>query len=234
RRPDQPKLRNPKDLMRIVGKLIYPMIYTRPDLGQAVSRLARYSADPSDEHMAAAKQVLRYLKGTVDRGLVYKRGGLKDIRKGLVAFSDSDWASDPDDRKSTTGMAIFLGLCLVMWKSLKQPLVGLNTAESEYIALAYVVKHVLCERQQLKEIGFPQSGPTTIFVDNISAIHIAEGATKSSKFIDIRWHFIRDAIQAGHVQVVHISTEYNISDLFTKPLESPRFQTLREQLLGTQ
>ncbi|CAM9967928.1 unnamed protein product [Heterosigma akashiwo] len=171
------------------------MIYTRPDLGQAVSRLARYSADPS-EHMAAAKQVLRYLKGTVDRGLVYKRGGLKDIRKGLVAFSDSDWAADPDDRKSTTGMAIFLGLCLVMWKSLKQPLVGLNTAESEYIALAYVVKHVLCERQQLKEIGFPQSGPTTVFVDNISAIHIDEGATKSSKFIDIRWHFIRDAIQA--------------------------------------
>ncbi|CAM9969375.1 unnamed protein product, partial [Heterosigma akashiwo] len=220
--PDQPKLRNPKDLMRTVGKLIYPMIYTRPDLGQAVSRLARYSADPSGEHMARAKQVLRYLKGTVDRGA------------GLVEFSDSDWAADPDDRKSTTGMAIFLGLCLVMWKSLKQPLVGLNTAESEYIALAYVVKHVLCERQQLKEIGFPQSGPTTIFVDNISAIHIAEGATKSSKFIDIRWHFIRDAIQAGHVQVVHISTEYNISDLFTKPLESPRFQTLREQLLGTQ
>ncbi|CAM9988897.1 unnamed protein product [Heterosigma akashiwo] len=75
RRPDQPKLRNPKDLMRIVGKLIYPMIYTRPDLGQAVSRLARYSADPSDEHMAAAKQVLRYLKGTVDRGLVKRPEG---------------------------------------------------------------------------------------------------------------------------------------------------------------
>ncbi|CAM9829619.1 unnamed protein product [Heterosigma akashiwo] len=182
--------------------------------------------------MAAAKQVLRYLKGTVDHGLVYKRRAPEGHTKGLVAFFDSDWAADPDDRKSTTG--IFLGLCLVMWKSLKQPLVALATAESEYMALAYVVKHVLCERQQLKEIGFPQSGPTTVFVDNISAIHIAEGATKSSKFIDIRWHFIRNAIQAGHVQVVHISTEYNISDLFTKPLESPRFQTLREQLLGTQ
>uniref|UniRef100_A0A7S4D6I2 Reverse transcriptase Ty1/copia-type domain-containing protein n=1 Tax=Heterosigma akashiwo TaxID=2829 RepID=A0A7S4D6I2_HETAK len=233
RRSDQPAHKDPKMLQRIVGKLIFPMIFTRPDLSQAVLRLARYASDPTDDHMKAAKHTLRYVRGTVDRGLVYKRGGLKDIRKGLVAFSDSDWAADPDDRKSTTGMALFLGLCLIMWKSLKQPLVALSTAESEYIALAYTIKHVLLQRLQLCHVGYEQQGPTPVFVDNISAMHIAEGATKSSKFIDLRWHFIRDAIARGEVKVVHIDTEHNISDLFTKPLESPRFQMLREQLLGT-
>ncbi|CAN0136990.1 unnamed protein product [Heterosigma akashiwo] len=131
-------------------------------------------------------------------------------------------------------MAIFLGLCLIEWKSLKQSLVALSTAESEYIALTYtIIKHVLLQRVQLCHVGYEQQGPTPVFVNNISAMHIAEGATKSSKFIDLRWHFIRDAIARGEVKVVHIDTEHNISDLFTKPLGSPRFQMLREQLLGT-
>ncbi|CAM9717592.1 unnamed protein product, partial [Heterosigma akashiwo] len=134
-------------------------------------------------------------------------------------FSDSDWASDLDDRKSTTGYCIFIGLCLVAWKALKQDLTALSSTKAEYVALAFTCQVILFFRDLLKEIGFEQSGPTTISVDNLSAQFIAEGATsKKSKFIKLKFHFIRDCIAKGLVRVIHIPSEENLADLFTKPL----------------
>ncbi|CAM9709115.1 unnamed protein product [Heterosigma akashiwo] len=211
----------------VVGKLLYPANLTRPDLSPAVGRLARYMVNPGARHMAMAKRTLRYLKGTTDHGLLYRRGGVTDMSRALVAFSDSDWASDLDDRKSTTGYCIFIGLCLVAWKALKQDLTALSSTKAEYVALAFTCQVILFFRDLLKEIGFEQSGPTTIFVDNLSAQFIAEGATsKKCKFIEIKFHFIRDCIAKGLVRVIHISSEENLADLFTKPLGSPRFQEI--------
>ena len=176
--------------------------------------------------MAMVKRTLRYLKGTSDQGLLYRWGDVTDMSRALFAFSDSDWASDLDDRKSTTGYCIFIGLCLVAWKALKQDLTALSTPHAEYVALAFTCQVILFFRDMLKEIGFERSGPTTIFVDNLSAKYIAEGVTKKSKFIDIKFHFIRDCVAKGLVKVIHIPSEENLADLFTKPLGNPRFQEL--------
>ena len=174
--------------------------------------------------MAMVKRTLRYLKGTSDQGLLYRWGDVTDMSRALFAFSDSDWASDLDDRKSTTGYCIFIGLCLVAWKALKQDLTALSTPHAGYVVLAFTCQVILFFRDMLKEIGFEQSGPTTIFVDNLSAKYIA--VTKKSKFIDIKFHFIRDCVAKGLVKVIHIPSEENLADLFTKPLGNPRFQEL--------
>jgi len=213
-----------------VGKLLYPANKTRPDLSTAVCRLTRYMAYPGAPQMKALKQILRYLRRTQDYVLVYRRGPIKDIRRALVAFSDADFASDPDDRKSTTGFAIFLGLCLVAWASVKQGLNALSTPESEYMALAFCIQMVLHLRGLLEELGFGQEGPTIVYVDNISAMYIADGATKRSRFIDQRFHYIRDAITSGRITLIHVPSESNLADLFTKPLGSPEFQQIVAQL----
>ncbi|CAM9933680.1 unnamed protein product, partial [Heterosigma akashiwo] len=202
----------------VVGKLLYPANLTRPDLSPAVGRLARYMDNPGARHMAMVKRTLRYLKGTSDQGLLYRQGDVTDMSRALFAFSDSDWASDLDDRKSTTGHCIFIGLCLVAWKALKQDLAALSTPHAEYVALVFTCQVILFFRDMLKEIGFEQSGPTTIFVDSLSAKYTAEGVTKKSKFIDIKFHFIRDCVAKGLVKVIHIPSEENLADLFTKPL----------------
>ncbi|CAN0135195.1 unnamed protein product, partial [Heterosigma akashiwo] len=200
----------------VVGKLLYPANLTRPDLSPAVGRLALHA-----RHMAMAKRTLRYLKGTTDHGLLYRAVSLTCPK--AVAFSDSDWASDLDDRKSTTGYCIFIGLCLVAWKALKQDLTALSSTKGGVRCPCLHLPGDPFFRDLLKEIGFEQSGPTTIFVDNLSAQFIAEGATsKKCKFIEIKFHFIRDCIAKGLVRVIHISSEENLADLFTKPLGSPR------------
>ena len=176
-----------------VGKLLYPANLTRPDLSPTVGCLARYMDNPgAHQNMAMVKRTLCYLKGTTDRGLLYRRGAVTDMSRALVAFSDSDL----DDHRSTTGYCTFLGECLIAWKAIKQDITALSSTHAEYVALAFTRQFVLFLRDLLKEIGFAQSEATTIFVDNISAIHIAEGATKKSKFIDIKFHFIRDNCSA--------------------------------------
>ena len=97
-RNDEPA--NPRKFRETVGNLLYATKSTRPDISWSVSRLSQHLADPKKKHMIMAKQVLRYLKGTINNELVYKRS---DKPLELFSYSDSDWASNPEDRKSTTG-----------------------------------------------------------------------------------------------------------------------------------
>jgi hypothetical protein len=141
-----------------VGKLLYPANKTRPDLSTSVGRLTRYMATPGQPQKKAAKRVCRYLRSTQDYVLVYQCGPIKDVRRALVAFSDADdFASDPDDRKSTTGYAIFLGTTyLVAWMS--------TANKAEYMALATTTQMVLHLQGLPEELSFGQVGATTYSV----------------------------------------------------------------------
>ncbi|KAL6178293.1 hypothetical protein ACLB2K_049811 [Fragaria x ananassa] len=116
---------------QVVGSLMY-LTATRPDLMYIVCLISRYMASPTEGHLFAAKRVLRYLKGTLEYGVFYERKGAVE----LVAYTNSDYASDCDDRKSTSGYVFKLSGGAVAWSSKKQPIVTLSTTEAEYVAAA--------------------------------------------------------------------------------------------------
>jgi len=124
---------NPTEYMSIIGSLRY-IINTRPDLAYAVGVVSRYMEAPGKEHWAAVKHILRYLKGTLGYGYKYDKGA--ELKPILVGYSDSDFAGDVEDRKSTTGIGYFLGSSLVTWASQKQRIVALSSCEAEYVAVA--------------------------------------------------------------------------------------------------
>jgi hypothetical protein len=216
----------------LLGSLMYMMTSTRPDLTVSVSLLSQFMSNPSSQHWESGKKVIRYLKGTSNLALCFKP--LKDIDTSdvITAFSDSDWAKDPSDRKSYSGYAVYIGDCLISWKCKKQTAVALSTAEAEYMALALVTTEVVWLRNLLEEIGLPQSKPTTIFCDNKSAIHMATNDVigPKTKHISIKHHFLRDMIANDFITLQYIPSAENVADFMTKPLLGQRFLKFRNQL----
>jgi hypothetical protein len=161
---------------------------SRPDLANAVGVLAQFASNPGPEHWKALKHVFAYLKGTVDYKLTYKPSQ-KHVMT-LRGYVDADYAGCLDTRRSTSGYAFFLGDCLVCWSSKKQSVVALSTTEAEYIAGVHGGKEAVWLRQFLKELGFPVTGPTTLLVDNQSAIAVSKNPKHHSriKHINIANH----------------------------------------------
>lgn len=213
---------------QVVGSLMY-LTATRPDLMYGVSLISRFMSCPTEQHWSAAKRLLRYLKGTTDLGIFYKKGDCKQ----LTAYSDSDFAGDLDDRKSTTGCVFMFNSGAVSWSSKKQPVVSLSTTEAEYIAAASCACQCVWLRRVLTELGYVQEECTTILCDNSSTIKLSKNPVLHgrSKHIDIRFHFLRELVRDGVVDLRHCNTQDQIADIMTKPLRLEVFLKLRS-LLG--
>ena len=211
----------------LVGSLLYAAVATRPDIAQAVSVVAKYTATPSEAHMTAARRILKYLKGTSSMSLVYRREG-----GDLHAYSDADWAGDQDDRRSTTGNVMLLAGAAISWLSKKQPSVALSTTGAEYIALSQCAQEIVWVRRLLHEIGKSSEFPTKVFEDNQGAIKLAgnPGSSKRTRHIDIRFHFTREAIEEGVIELVYCNTTEMTADLLTKPIPRQQFEKLRQKL----
>ncbi|CAL9017140.1 unnamed protein product [Prunus brigantina] len=212
---------------QIVGSLLY-LTATRPDIMFAASLLARFMHGPTRKHMGTAKRVLRYVQGTTDYGIVYKKG--KEAR--LIGYCDSDWAGSEDDMKSTSGYAFNLGSGVFSWASIKQNSVALSTAEAEYVSAAEATAQAIWLRFVLSDFGEEQVGATTILCDNTSAIAITKNPVHHHKtrHINRRFHFIRDALQNGEIDLLYCKTEEQTADIFTKALAKDRFEYLRRKL----
>ncbi|CAM8927908.1 unnamed protein product [Rhodiola kirilowii] len=210
----------------MIGSLLY-LTASRPDIMFSVCQCARFQAEPRESHVKAVKRILRYLKGTEKLVLWYPR--VKSL--SLEGFTDADFAGDRTDRKSTSGMAQFLGSCLVSWGSKKQNSVALSTAEAEYIAAAACCAQVLWLRNQLSDFNlyFDQ---VPIFCDNTSAISIAKNPVQhgKSKHIEIKHHFLRDCVEKELVSINFCRSEDQVADIFTKSLHKDPFEKLRMEL----
>ncbi|PRQ17740.1 putative RNA-directed DNA polymerase [Rosa chinensis] len=213
---------------QIVGSLMY-LTATRPDLMYVVSLISRFMSSPTELHMQAAKRVLRYLKGTINLGVLYRRNG----EEKLEAFTDSDYAGDVDDRKSTSGYIFMFSDGAVSWSSKKQPVVTLSTTEAEFIAAAYCACQGVWMRRIFKRLGHTQRGCTTVYCDNSSTIKLSKNPVMHgrSKHIDVRFHFLRQLTNDGIVELVYCNTQDQIADAMTKPLKLDVFEKLRD-LLG--
>ena len=128
----------------IVGGLRY-LVHTRPDIAFVVGYLNRFMEDPREDHWAAVKRLLRYVKGTVNHGIIFPKTG--GSRLQLTVFSDADMAGDIDRRRSTSGVLVFLGSAPISWLSLKQKMVALSTCEAEYVAAATAACQVVWLRR---------------------------------------------------------------------------------------
>ncbi|KAJ9536752.1 LOW QUALITY PROTEIN: hypothetical protein OSB04_un000056 [Centaurea solstitialis] len=210
----------------MIGSLLY-LTASRPDIMYSTCLCARYQAEPKESHLTAVKRIFRYLKGTPNMGLWYS----KDSGFDLTAYSDSDFAGCKIDRKSTTGGCHLLGGKLVSWTSKKQNSVSTSTAEAEYVAAGICCAQVLWLRNQLQDYDI-QLSKIPIYCDNTSAIAIANNPVLHSKtkHIEVRYHFIRDHVMNGDIELHFVPTEYQLADLFTKPLDVTRFNMLLSEL----
>ena len=166
---DGGKLADREQYQRLVGKLIY-LAHTRPDIAYAVGVVSQFMQNPQVEHLSAVLRIVRYLKGSLDRGIMFKRNGNLEIQ----AYTDADWASNPNDRRSTAGYFMLVGGNLVTWRSKKQKVVALSSAEAEFRGIARGIAEVLWLRKLMTEIGFPQGGACRLLCDNKAAISISE------------------------------------------------------------
>ena len=210
----------------IVGSLLYLSTKTRPDIAYAVGSVARFCARPTQQHWVALKRILRYLKGTSNYGLSYKG----DVGGEITGYSDADWAGNITDRKSTSGYVFMQAGAAISWKSRKQSCVALSTAEAEYIALSAAVQEALWLQQLTSDLFNTHAKAMTIFEDNQSTIALAKSQHTHgrTKHVDIKYHFIRDEVEAGQIKISYCPTEDMIGDMFTKGLAIQKFQKFRE------
>jgi hypothetical protein len=212
---------------QLVGRLLY-LTHTRPDLSFVVGLVARYMKTPHESHWKETKRILCYAHGTVQFGIHYISGGTPL----LVGFTDLDWVSDPDDRKSTAGYAFSLGSGPVTWACKKQHAISLSLAEAEYRATVNASQEALWLRQILLEFGFQHQHPTSLWCDNQSAINLAKDHVQHQrrKHIELHMHFIRNLIHDQVIEVLFFPTEDQVADIFTKSLIEAKFSKLQSML----
>ena len=214
---------------RAIGCLRY-LLHTRPDLSYAVGMASRFMEKPIVMHQKAVKQILRYLQGTLEYGLVYTQENKTEV---LVGYSNSDHAGDVVGRRSTAGMAFYLNDSLITWNSHKEKTVALSSCESEFMAATAAARQGLWLRSLLVEITDKPPQSVKMFVDNNSAIALMKNPVfhGRSKHIDVKYHFIRECVERGQFQVKRVCTEGQRADALTKALPAVKLGIMRH-LLG--
>jgi len=206
---------NKERYQRLVGRLIY-LCHTRPDISYAVSVVSRYMHDPRSGHLDAVYRILRYLKSSPGKGLMFKSHGHLNVE----GYCDADWASCLDDRRSTSGYCVFVGGNLVSWRSKKQSVVSRSTAEAEYRAMSLGVSEMLWVRNLLSELNVLRKGPFRVWCDNKSAINIANNPVQHdrTKHVEIDRFFIKERIDNGILELSHVNSCDQVADCLTKGL----------------
>ena len=219
-----------KDYRALVGSLIYT-VHTRPDVATIVSSLSRFNDCAQTTHYQAALRVLKYLFHSREKSLRFKP--VVKVGNELVVYSDSSWNTDPETSRSRSGYIVFFNQCPIAWKSHMQKLVTLSSCEAEYVALVDAAKEALWLKNLLADLEFQQSA-VTIYVDNQSAIKLAKHSMvrPRTKHIHMRFHWLREQVQAGLINLVYVPTDKNVADMFTKNLGRIKLQTFLQQLLA--
>ncbi|GJT19109.1 retrovirus-related pol polyprotein from transposon TNT 1-94 [Tanacetum coccineum] len=211
----------------MIGGLMY-LTASRPGITFATFVCARYQARPMVKHLKKVKRIFRYLRQSYNMGLWYP----KDSGFELIAYSDADHAGCKDDCKSTSGGLQFLGGKLVSWSSKKQDCTAMSTAEAEYVSLSACCAQVIWMRTQLLDYGFKYNR-IPMYCDSKSAIAISCNPVQHSKtkHIDIQYHFIKEHVERGTMEIYFVRTEYQLADLFTKALPKERFEYLVHRIV---
>lgn len=212
----------------LIGSLMFLMSGTRPDICFALTYLARFQENPTQEHWQCLKRVLRYLSGTIDVGLQFSK---RDDEPALSCYVDADWANDLVDRKSTTGFFIKVYGNVVQWCSRKQAIMALSSCEAEYVAVCDAAKEVLWLLKVMNDLNLQVQLPVTMLEDNSGCISVSENPeTRRSKHYDVRYHFLREKVREKILKLKRIPSESQVADTLTKALGKVLFVQHREGL----
>ena len=229
-----------------VRMLMYLSTNTRPDIAFAVNQCARFTHAPRKSHAKAVKRIVRYLQGTNTKGIIFTP------TKELVVdcYVDADFAGlwgsednqDPVSVKSRTGYVLEVAGCPLSWPSKLQTEIALSTMESEYIALSQSMRELIPVRRLVSEVAACISGDmetscrtySKVYEDNSSALQMAylPRITLRNRHIAIKYHFYRETVKNGDIQVIKVESEFNKSDCFTKGLGHEAFQRIRKLIMG--
>jgi hypothetical protein len=230
---------------QVIGMLNYIAASTRPDISFAVHQCARFSNDPKQSHELAVKRLVRYLKGSRDKGYILHPNGTHTID----CYVDADFAGawtldsshDPGSVKSRSGYIITYASCPRLWSSKLQTEIALSTTEAEYISLSQALRDLIPLRTIFKELSaickIPSSQVnthSTVFEDNKGCVDLIAAPTMRprSRHIAIKYHHFREYVKRGDIKIQWISTDQQLADIFTKPLVASKFRSLRKTLLG--
>jgi hypothetical protein len=208
----------------ILGSLNYLAQWTRPDLSYMCSQLSRFSNNPGKLHLECLKRALRYLQGTIDQGIVFSSNlnnpNMTSFAESAEIYVDADYASNPDTRKSTTGIYVLVNGRAIYWYSKSQAVIAQSTAEAEYMALAQASKEALWLRKLQRDFRDEPTSPTLIHEDNQACIKIAMNPESFSrtKHIDQRYHIVRERINRKEISLIYTPTREQAADMLTKAL----------------
>jgi hypothetical protein len=219
----------------VVGSLQYLSYSTRPDINYAVNLLSRYTINPGMKHWLATQHLMKYLKGTTEYGLEFSNKGMNTNNNlEITTYSDADWGGDLDERKSTTGYIVLVNGNVVSWASKKQATVALSSAEAEYMAVTGAGTETQWIIDFLTELElYKHTKPVTLFTDSQSALAIANNDVNHgrTKHIDIKHHWIRDAVKNKVIELKYVNTTDQIADIHTKALTRVLFERLRNKVV---
>ncbi|KAL2232573.1 UNVERIFIED_CONTAM: Retrovirus-related Pol polyprotein from transposon RE1 [Sesamum indicum] len=221
------QLSNPKPYRRLLSRLLY-LGFTRPDIYHATQQLSQFMQSPCQDHWEAALHLIKYLKGTLHRGLHFNSNN----NFNLEAYCDADWATCKETRKSLTGYCIFLGGSLISWKTKKQTTILRSTAEAEYRSMGSTTCELVWIHRLLKDLKVDVPTPIPFYCDNQAALYITANLVfhERTKHIEIDCHLVRDKYKEGFIAPKHIASREQPADLFTKILTGARFMYLISKL----
>lgn len=201
---------------QLIGGLMYLAVLTRPDIAYSVSYLSQFNNSYNETHWKHAKRVLRYLKNTKNYGLVFRKDNFY-----IEGFVDADWGSDSVDRKSYSGYCFKLSNTVISFECRKQRNVALSSTEAEYISMSEASKEAIYLKNLLGEI-VGKSDPIVLYNDCQSAQKLVLNPMyhRRSKHIDIRYHFVREAVSNNYVKISYLQTAEMPADILTKSLGS--------------
>ncbi|MGZ8925640.1 MAG: reverse transcriptase domain-containing protein, partial [Nitrososphaeraceae archaeon] len=220
----------------IVGSMLYAANITRLDISYVIGVLARYTHKPYNYHLAAAKHVLRYLRGTTNYKLTFGGNITNNDNNQLfniIMYTDSNWANEKDNRKSTGGWLTTINNLPINWQSKKQNTIAQSSTEAEYYALTEAVNETRFVQQWFKFCcNLDLDIPIVIKCDNTGAIHMSDHSTNHNrtKHIDIKHFYIRDIIKQYPIRIEYIPTKDQLADILTKATTTQVFKDLIDKL----
>ncbi|MCO5613079.1 hypothetical protein L7F22_067353 [Adiantum nelumboides] len=181
---------------------------------------------PQKPHLDAVHCTLRYVRATLDHALFYAA----DVQ--LHGYTDADWAGSTTDQRSTSRFTFTLGSAAITWSSKKQPTVALSSTEAEYRGAAVAACEVAWLRKLLMDLKLQVDREVVIYCDNLGSIQFSRNSVfhARTKHIEVHYHFVRDQVLAGDINLFYVNTEAQAADNFTKVLGAEKLRRFRLML----
>ncbi|CAL1355031.1 unnamed protein product [Linum trigynum] len=212
---------------RLVGSLIY-LTSTCPDISYVVGVVSRFMQNPKKVHLEIIKRVLRYVKGTIEHGIFYKKGA--DCK--LEGYCNADYAGDLDIFRSTTGLCSHSVQEQCHGAIKRQSTVSLSSTEAEYRAAAMASQECTWLVQLLKDLHQEVDYPVPLYCNNLSAIKLAENPVFHARtnHVEVHYHFLREKVLKEEIEMKAVKTGDQVAYIFTKAFSRVKFEEFRSKL----